>query len=343
MLNFIIRRLLFLPVVLFGVTTLIFIFMSFLSPYQLVSTYIRSPEELKHQDLDQLVKKYGLDDPIWVKYGKWINNLLHGNLGYSVTQNMSVVEAIRQRFPATLELTLFAFVPVVMGGIWLGSLAARYHNRLPDHASRVFAIVGWSLPDFVGGLLVLMVFYGILRWLPPGRLSTQADTVIFSGGFIRYSGFNTIDAILNGRWDIFLDALRHLIAPAITLAYLSWAFMLRLTRSSMLDTLNTDYVRTARAKGLPERIVIKRHVRRNALIPVVTVAGWMIIGLLGGSMIVETVFDYKGIGLLAVTAAQRLDYTCLLGVALFETLLLVVINLVVDVLYAFIDPRVRLV
>ena len=194
----------------------------------------------------------------------------------------------------------------------------------------------------MGGLLILMIFYGVLRWLPPGRLSVWADDIVFSGSFHRYTGFNTIDTLLNGQWKIFWDAIRHLIGPVVTLAYLSWAFLLRLTRSSMLEVLNTDYVRTARAKGLPERMVIKRHVRRNALIPVVTVAGLMIIGLLGGAMIVETVFDYKGLGLLTVTAAQRLDYTCLLGVTMFSTALLVLANLVVDVLYAYIDPRVRL-
>lgn len=342
MLNYIIRRILFLPLVLLGTTALIFLATSFLSPYQLVATYITNPAELKNQNLDLLVKKYHLADPMPVKYVRWLKNLSRGELGYSVSANMPVAEAIKKRFPATLELVIFAVVPVVFGGIWLGALSAKHHNKLIDHATRIFAIIGWSLPDFVFGLLVLMVFYGLLGWFPPGRLSVWAESVLYSGSFHQYTGMNTVDAILNGRFDIFLDAIRHMVAPTITLAYLWWAFILRITRSSMLEVLNADYVRTARAKGLAERLVVKRHARRNALIPVTTVAGLMVIGLLAGVVIVETVFNYKGFGLLTATAAQQLDYTCLLGTALFFGVLLVLANLVVDILYALIDPRVRL-
>lgn len=342
MLTYIARRLLFLPIVLIGVTLLIFIVMSFLSPYQLVSTYIKSPEELKNQTLDDLVRKYGLDEPPHIRYKNWMGNLLKGDLGYSVSANMRVTEAIAKRFPATIELALFAIIPVIFGGIWLGTISAKHYNKPLDHISRTFAIIGWSLPDFVFGLIMLMLFYGVLGWFPPGRLSMWADTIVLTGDFVRYTGLNTIDSILNGRWDIFLDALRHLVAPVITLSYLWWAFLLRITRSSMLEVLNKDYVRTARAKGLTEKVVVNRHVRRNAMIPVATVSGSMVLGLLGGVVIVETVFDYKGIGLLTATGAQQLDYTLILGTTLFYGLLLVVTNLVVDLLYAIIDPRVRL-
>jgi peptide/nickel transport system permease protein len=255
---------------------------------------------------------------------------------------MPVAEAIARRFPATVELALFAIVPVILGGIWLGTISAKHYNRPLDHFSRVFAIVGWSLPDFVFGLILLMVFYGVLGWFPPGRLSMWADSIVLTGDFTRFTGLNTLDALLNGRPDIFWDSVRHLIAPVMTLAYLWWAYLLRITRSSMLEVMNKDYVRTARAKGLTERVVMNRHVRRNALIPVATVSGSMVLGLLGGVVIVETVFDYKGIGLLTATGAQQLDYTLVLGTTLFYGLLLVLINLVVDVLYAVIDPRVRL-
>ena len=342
MLTFITRRLLFLPVVLIGVTLMIFVAMSFLTPAQLVSAYIKSPEELKNQSVSDLVVKYGLDQPIWVRYINWMKNVLKGDLGYSVSANMHVTEAIAKRFPATLELAIFAVIPVIFGGIWLGTVSAKNHNQPLDHASRIFAIVGWSLPDFVFGLIILLIFYGLAGWFPPGRLSVWADNIILSGDFVQYTGMNTIDALLNGRFDIFLDALRHLVAPTITLAYLWWAYILRITRSSMLDVLNKDYVRTARAKGLMERLVINRHVRRNAMIPVVTVVGSMILGLLSGVVIVETVFDYKGIGLLIAKGAQQMDYTLVLGTSLFYGVLLVLTNLVVDVLYAVIDPRVRL-
>lgn len=342
MLTFITRRLLFLPIVLIGVTLMIFIAMSFLSPAQLVSAYIKSPEELKNQSISELIVKYGLDQPVWKRYISWMKNVLKGDLGYSVSANMYVTEAIAKRFPATLELALFAVIPVIFGGVWLGTISAKNHNQPLDHTSRIFAIVGWSLPDFVFGLIILLIFYGLLSWFPPGRLSVWADNVILSGSFVQYTGMNTIDSLLNGRFDIFLDSLRHLIAPTITLAYLWWAYILRITRSSMLDVLNKDYVRTARAKGLMERLVINRHVRRNAMIPVITVVGNMILGLLSGVVIVETVFDYKGIGLLIAKGAQQMDYTLVLGTSLFYGVLLVLTNLVVDVLYAVIDPRVRL-
>ncbi len=342
MLTYIARRLLFLPIVLIGVTLLVFIVMSFLSPYQLVSTYIKSPEELKNQSLDDLVRKYGLDQPPHIRYVNWMKNVLKGDLGYSVSASMHVTEAIAKRFPATIELALFAVIPVVLGGIWLGTISAKHYNKPLDHITRTFAIVGWSLPDFVFGLIMLMIFYGVLGWFPPGRLSIWADIEVLTGDFTRYTGMNTLDALLNGRLDIFWDALRHLVAPVITLAYLWWAFLLRITRSSMLEVMNKDYVRTARAKGLTERVVMNRHVRRNAMIPVTTVSGSMVLGLLGGVVIVETVFNYKGIGLLTATGAQQLDYTLILGTTLFYGLLLVLTNLVVDVLYAVIDPRVRL-
>ena len=298
MLTYIARRLLFLPVVLIGVTLLVFVAMSLLSPYQLVSTYIKSPEELKNQSLDDLVRKYGLDQPAHVRYMNWMKNLFRGDLGYSVSASMPVKEAIARRFPATIELALFAVIPVVFGGIWLGTISAKNYNKPLDHLSRTFAIIGWSLPDFVFGLILLMVFYGVLGWFPPGRLSMWADTVVLTGDFVRYTGMNTVDSLLNGRPDIFWDAVRHLIAPVITLAYLWWAYLLRITRSSMLEVMNKDYVRTARAKGLTEKVVANRHIRRNAMIPVATVSGSMVLGLLGGSLLWRRCLTTKELGCL---------------------------------------------
>ncbi len=342
MLQYILRRMMLLPLVLLGVTLLIFAMMQMLSPYQLLGLYVKAPEELRNQNLDALVEKYHLNDPVHVKYGNWMSNLAKGDLGWSESANMPVTEALLSRFPATLELAIFSVIPVVIGGIFLGAVSAVNHNRPLDHTIRIFAIVGWSLPDFVFGLIILMIFYGVLGWFPPGRLGTQAELIVMSDSFVQYTGMNTIDAILNGNGTVFWDALRHMIGPMLTLAYLWWAFILRITRSSMLDVMNKDYVRTALAKGVPERMVIRKHVLRNAMIPVTTVAGLMVLGLLGGVVIVETVFNYKGLGLLAATAAQQLDYPMVLGTTMFYAFMLVLTNLIVDVLYAFIDPRVRL-
>jgi len=216
------------------------------------------------------------------------------------------------------------------------------HNRFFDQVARVFSIIGWSFPTFVFGLLVLMFFYAKLRWFPPGRLSDWAATIVNSDQFHQYTHLHTIDALLNLRFDIFWDALKHMILPILTLSYLNWALLLRITRSSMLEVLEQDYVRTARAKGLPERLVINRHARPNALIPVVTIAGLMVAGLLGGVVITETVFTYPGIGSAAAQAAIQLDVVTVLGFALFNGTVLILANLVVDILYAVIDPRVRL-
>jgi ABC-type dipeptide/oligopeptide/nickel transport system permease component len=205
------------------------------------------------------------------------------------------------------------------------------------------AILGWSLPTFWLGLLLLMIFYGYFKGLlPPGRLSTQVNLFVHSADFIRYTHINTIDAILNLNGTVFLDALRHAVLPVITLTVVQMAFVMRLMRSSMLESLGKGYVLTARAKGLAERVVINKHARRNALIPVITVSGYVFAGLANGVVITETIFSYKGIGWWAWQAAVRLDIPSVLGFALFNAILFVIINLIVDILYTRVDPRVKL-
>jgi peptide/nickel transport system permease protein len=241
-----------------------------------------------------------------------------------------------------LDLALWAVAPVILVGIWLGVQAAVHHNGFIDQAARIFSIVGASFPVFVFGLLMLMIFYANLGWFPPGRLSDWASQIVSSAQFHHYTGLLTIDSLLNGRFTIFLDALRHMLLPILTLSYVSWATFLRVTRSSMLETLRQDYVTTARAKGLPEHSVIHGHAQPNAMLPVVTLAGFQVILLLGGVVITETVFNYPGIGKAAADAAAQLDVITVLGFALFNGLVLILANLVVDVAYALVDPRVRL-
>jgi peptide/nickel transport system permease protein len=225
----------------------------------------------------------------------------------------------------------------------MGVLAATHHNRLLDQLLRVFSIIGWSVPSFVFGLLVLMLFYARLQWFPPDNLSDWAAQVVNNAAaFTRYTGMNTFDAVLNGRLDVFADSLRHLFLPILTQAYIQWALLLRVTRSSMLEALKQDYVTTARAKGLTERVVINRHARPNAMIPVVTVGGFTIVGQLNGLVITETIFNYPGIGSVAAAAAAQLDVLTVLGFTLFTGAILLVANLIVDILYAVVDPRVRL-
>lgn len=353
MLNYIIRRLLLVPVLLFGVTVLIFGMLQFLTPIQRAALYIRDIPKTD-KAVEGVIIQYGLDQPLYVQYWKWLvgvedprtgerrGGIIYGDFGWSRVASQPVADLIRNRFPNTLDLTIWAVGPVILVGIWLGVQAAVHQNGIIDQAARIFSIVGTSFPTFVFGLVVLMIFYANLQWFPPGRVSDWANRVILSDEFIRYTRLLTFDALLNGRFDIFLDALRHMILPILTLSYINWATFLRVTRSSMLETLRQEYVTTARAKGLPERDVIFKHARPNAMITVVTLAGFTVVGLMGGVVITETVFSYPGIGQAAAEAASQLDVVTVLGFALFNGFILIVANVVVDVLYAVVDPRVRL-
>ncbi len=340
MIAFIVRRLLLLPLVALGVTALIFALLQFLTPAMRASLYITDPKQLNA--LPDIIRKYHLDQPVYVQYGDWLRQVLHGDLGWSETAREPVADAIRGFFPATLELAMYAFLCILALGIWLGTASAVNKDKLIDHLSRVTSISGASLPTFVWALLLLMVFYGHFGWFPPGRLSLDADLYVRSGKFHVYTGLMTVDALLNGQGWIFWDAVRHLVLPVATLTYYLVAVLVRITRSSMLETLRADYVRTAQAKGLPRRIVVDRHARRNALIPVITLASLLFIGLLSGVVITESVFNYPGIGRWGVGASQQLDIPAVTGFALIFAGLLVLGNLCADVLYAVVDPRIRL-
>lgn len=338
---YIIRRLLLLIPVLFGLAVFIFGITQFFSPIQRAMLYVRSPRQIA--DLPAIIQLYGLDRPVPVQFGIWLNQVLHGNLGYSKIVAMPVWDAIWHFLPATLELAIFATPLIILLGIFFGTRAAAHKDRAVDHATRITAIFGWSLPTFFLGLVLLMIFYGYFRGLlPPHRLSTDIDVFVKSAEFTRYTHINTIDAILNLNGTVLLDALKHLVLPVVTLTVVNMAFIMRLMRSSMLESLGKGYVLTARAKGLAERIVVNKHARRNALIPVITVSGYLFAALANGVVITESVFNYKGIGWWAWQSARGVDIPSILGFAMFNAILFVIVNLVVDVLYTRVDPRVRL-
>jgi peptide/nickel transport system permease protein len=353
MFNYIVRRLLWVPVLLFGVTVLIFLMLSFLSESERVALYVRDiPKQTGV--MENLIKRYGLDQPIYVQYWRWlvghrdpttgetVGGILRGDFGYSRSASEPVIDIIKRRFPATVELTIWAVIPIISIGVWLGVTAAVHHNKPIDQGARVFSIVGWSFPDFTFGLLLMMLFYATRRWFPPGRLSNWAIQAVAEPGFRQYTQLMTVDALLNLRPDIFIDALRHLVLPVATMSFTANAMLVRVTRSSMLETLRQDYVTTARAKGLAEKIVTNRHARRNALVPVITLGGAMAVGLLNGAVIAETVFNYPGIGRSAANAAVQLDVVTVLGMVMFTGLILVFANILIDVLYVVIDPRIAL-
>jgi peptide/nickel transport system permease protein len=272
-----------------------------------------------------------------------LGEVFQGNLGWSTIVSMPVWDAIWNYLPASIELAIFATPLIILVGVFLGSRAAAHKDRPIDHGTRVLAIFGWSLPTFFLGLILLMIFYGYFRgFLPPGRLSTDMDVLVKSAEFTRYTHINTLDAILNLNGRVFWDALRHLVLPVATLTVVNTAFVMRLMRSSMLESLGKGYVLTARAKGLPERVVVNKHARRNALIPVITISGYLFAALANGVVITEMIFNYKGIGWWAYQSARNVDIPSVLGFALFNAVLFVIVNLVVDILYTRVDPRVRL-
>jgi ABC-type dipeptide/oligopeptide/nickel transport system permease component len=340
LLTFVLRRLLFLPIVFFGVTLFIVLLMQLLNPYQRAAAFVQSEQQARN--IPAIIEQYGLTDPWYMQYGRWVGQLLQGNMGYSRTTSEPVLTTLRKRFPPTLELALFAILPIIGVGVWFGTAAALNRDKFVDQLTRVISIVGWSLPSFVLGIWLLVIFYGGLGWFEPGRVSTRYVIELAGGrGFDRYTGLLTLDALLNGRFDVFWNAFMHLVLPVITLATVSSAQIMRVMRSSLLDILSQDYVRTARAKGLEERVVNNKHARRNALIPVITLSGFVLIGLINGVVITETIFNYPGLGQWAAQAAVNLDYAAVLGFAVFTAVAVVFANLLVDVLYGIVDPRIR--
>jgi len=335
------------------VTIVIFGMLQLLGPVERSALYIKDFPKNDKQ-VQAVIKQYGLDQPFYVQYWRWLTGvvdpvtgerdggILYGDFGYSRTASQPVIDIVRERFPNTVDLALWTIYPMLSIGIWMGVQAAVNQNKFFDQAARVYSIVGTSFPTFVFGLLLLMLLYAKAGWFMPGKQSNWVTALIYSGELKQYTHLLTIDAILNLRFDVLWDALRHMIMPIITLSYINWATFVRVTRSSMLETLRQDYVVTARAKGLKEKDVINNHARPNAMLPVVTLAGSSIVGLLGGVVITETVYNYPGIGKAAADAAAQLDVVTILGLAIFTGTILILTNLIVDVIYAFIDPRVRL-
>src|SRR5690606_19978880 len=256
--------------------------MQLLTPYQRAAAFAQSEQQTRQ--IDSIIEQYGLTDPWYSQYYRWMSEVFKGNLGFSRTTSEPVLATLKERFPATLELALLAIIPVLGVGIWTGTAAALNRDKLVDQVARVASIIGWSLPTFVLGIWLLVIFYGALGWFQPGRVSTvyAIQMAGANSDFTTYTRMLTIDALLNGRFDIFLNALRHMVLPVITLAVVLSAEGRRVMRASLLDALGQDYARTARDKGLTERVVPHKHARRNALIPVITLTGFVLIGLING-------------------------------------------------------------
>jgi peptide/nickel transport system permease protein len=333
MLRYIVHRLLLLVPILLGLSILLFFW---------VRALPGSPAEalLGERTTPALVaaykKRYGLDQPIYKQYVKYVNTTAHGDLGVSVASHRRVIDDIKRRFPATVELALAAMLFAVGLGIPLGFVAAKRYGGIFDQGSLILSLLGISIPIFVLAILLKYIFAVRLGWLPSvGRI----DLLNFDAK--HPTGFYVLDAVITRDWSTLWDVIKHLILPAIALGSIPLAIIARITRASVLDVQNEDYVRTARAKGLAPNIVDRRHVLRNALLPVTTVIGLQTGLLLSGAILTETVFAYPGMGSWLRDAIFNRDYPVLQGGILFLATVFVLVNLVVDVLYAVINPRIR--
>jgi peptide/nickel transport system permease protein len=332
MLRYVVRRLMLLVPILLGVSILIFFWVHAL-PGNPASALLG--ERATPQLVKQYKERYGLDKPMPVQYWEYLKVTLHGDLGVSIVTRQTVVSEIKRRFPATVELALGAMIFAVTLGIPLGFFAAKRYGGVFDHLSLVGSLIGISIPIFF--LAIILKYFFSVKWqlLPSvGREDILSDAE-------HPTNFYILDAIITRDWDALWDTIRHLILPAIALGSIPLAVIMRITRASVLDVQNEDYVRTARAKGLPPRTVDRRHVMRNALLPVATIIGLQTGLLLSGAVLTETVFAWPGMGSWLASAIFSSDYPALQGGILFLAIVFVLVNLFVDISYAIINPRIR--
>lgn len=332
--SYIIKRSLLMLLVMFGVLAIVFAIVHVI-PADPVGALLggNAPPDV----VERMKAQLGLNKPLFDQFVDYIWGVIHGNLGNSIQSGRPVAQDIMEYFPVTLQISIAAIVISIFFGIFLGIFSAVYRNKWIDHFSRIFSILGVSMPVFWTGLILLLVFYYILGWLPgTGQLS------LFVTPPEKITGMILVDSFLTGNWDSFWDGLKHLILPAVVLGYAATASIARITRASMLDVLHQDYIRTAKAKGMSRRIVIYRHALKNALIPVVTIIGLTFGGLLEGAVLTETVFGLPGLGRYIVNALLVLDYPAIMGGTLFIALVYSIVNLSVDLIYAVLDPRMRI-
>ena len=292
-------------------------------------------QQATQEQVQQLRVHMGLDKPVIVQYALFLKDAVTGNLGESIVTGRPVVTELLVRFPATLELTAFAMLVAVLVGVPVGVISAVKQYSILDKVTSVIALAGISMPIFWLAMILIVIFGVKLELLPfPGRLSSGLSIQAFTGLVL-------VDSLLSGNFAGFWDGLKHLIMPALALGTIPMAVVMRMTRSSMLEVMNEDYVRTARAKGVvPWRVVFK-HALRNAMLPTVTVIGLQVGLLMGGAIVTETIFSWPGVGQIAYESINRRDYAMIQGVVLYGALLFVLVNLLVDILYAVLDPRVR--
>lgn len=332
LIQLIVRRLGFLVLVLLGLSLMTFL-LSHVVPADPARLY--AGPRASAAAVAQIRHQYGFDLPVWTQYFNYLGNLLHGDYGYSLYSHRPVSADLHDYLPATIELTLAAIIMILVLGIPLGVISAVWPGSIADQVGRFVSITGSAVPAFWLALMAQLVLFDQLNWFPAGGRLDQSTNPPPN-----VTGLYTVDSLLSGNLSLFAQSLWHLLLPAAVLGYGSLAVLTRMVRASMLEALGQDYVRTARAKGLQQRLVVLRHALRNALLPATTVMGLQIGFLLGGALLVEDVFAWPGIGRYDTGATLALDYSAIMGVTLVAALIFVVVNLLVDIIYMVLDPRV---
>jgi len=332
MLRFVVRRLLLLVPILLGLSILVFLWIRALPGSPAIALL---GERATPETIAQIERQYGLDKPVHVQYWKYVQNVARADFGDSIVSRRPVIEELRQKFPATIELALAAMIFSVAVGIPLGFLAAKKYGSLLDHASLVASLIGISIPIFFLAIILKFVFAVKLGWLPTvGRVSVLIDLE-------HPTNFYVVDSLVTGNWEAFVDVGKHLVLPAVALGSIPLAVVARITRAAVLDVQNEDYVRTARAKGVAPLIVDRRPIFRNAMLPISTIIGLQTGLLLSGAVLTETVFAWPGMGTWLVDAIDARNFPVIQGGVLFVSMVFVLVNLLVDISYAIINPRIR--
>lgn len=333
MLKYIAKRILMLIPVLLGVSIIVFFLLRVCAPDP---APVVLGQHATEQSMNEWREAQGLNDNVVVQYVDFLKGAVTGDFGESYYTNQPVLQEISSRFPATIEIAIFAIIIASILGIIIGVIAAVKKNSIIDNTSMALSLVGVSIPIFWLGILFIILFVKILGWLPA---SGRIDPMLRPDNDI--TGLYLIDTLIHGDFEAFKDALWHLVLPGCTLALYTLAIICRMTRSSMLDSLNQDYIRTARSKGLKESTVVVKHALRNALMPIVTVIGLQFGSLLGGAVLTETVFAWPGIGSYTVECITKSDFPVIQAVVLIIATIFVLMNLLVDIIYAFLDPRIK--
>jgi ABC-type dipeptide/oligopeptide/nickel transport system permease component len=330
--KYIIKRLIMLIPVILGVSIMVFIVMHVFASDP---TSIILGQHATTEQIERLREQLGLNQPLYVQYFNFLKGILHGDLGSSLITNTSVASEIGSRFPATLELALISIILASVFGILIGVISAVKQNTIIDYVSTVVSLLGVSMPIFWLGLMLIILFSVKLGLLPAaGRIQIGLEPEHITGLYI-------LDSLITGNMEALKSSLSHIVLPSVALASYSTAIIARMTRSTMLEVIRQDYVRTARAKGIFERVIILSHALRNALIPIVTVIGLQLGSLLGGAVLTETVFAWPGVGSYTIDAILKSDYPVVQGAVMMLAIIFVVVNLIVDLLYAQLDPRIK--